>query len=150
MGSVVQEILVRHGKGGSLVAILKEVQDKCAYLSEDAMIDVARGLNVPVSEVYEVATFYSFLSPWPLGDNVIRICKSTPCFLKNCDTVVKAVEKELGISIGETTEDGKFSLQLTNCIGACDMAPAMMVNKETYGNLTPEKVARILSEYQIS
>ena len=125
---IVQEVLARHGKDGSLVTILKEVQDKCAYLSQDAMISIANSLDISAGEVYEVATFYSFLSPEPLGENTIRICKSTPCFLKNCETIVKTVEKELGISIGETTGNGKFSLQLTNCIGACDMAPAMMIN----------------------
>jgi len=145
---VVQEVLTRHGKGGSLVTILKEVQDEHAYLSKDAMIDIARGLSISAGEVYEVATFYSLLSAKPLGENTIRICKSTPCFLKNCEAIVKTVEKELGISINETTTDRKFSLQLTNCIGACDMAPAMMINKKTYGNLSPDKIARILSEYK--
>ena len=145
---VVQEVLARHGKGGSLVTILKDVQDKCAYLPEEAMIHIARGLGIPASEVYEVATFYSFLSVDPLGENTIRICRSTPCFLKNSEIVVKTVEKELGISIGETTGDGKFSLRLTNCIGACDKAPAMMINRKIYGDLTADKIARILSEYK--
>lgn len=148
MNKIVEEVLAHHGKDGSLVAILKEVQDKLLYLPQDAMNDVARGLEIPASEVYEVATFYSFLSVKPLGENTIRICKSTPCFLKNCETIVKTVEKELGISVDETTGDGKFSLQLTNCIGACDIAPAMMINKKTYGNLTPDKIARILNEYK--
>lgn len=148
MNKIVEEVLAHHGKDGSLVAILKEVQDKLLYLPQDAMNDVARGLEIPASEVYEVSTFYSFLSVKPLGENTIRICKSTPCFLKNCETIVKTVEKELGISVDETTGDGKFSLQLTNCIGACDMAPAMMINKKTYGNLTPDKIARTLNEYK--
>ena len=148
MDKVVQDILARHDRGASLVTILKEVQDEYSCLPPDAMIEIARSRNITPGEVYEVATFYSFLSPEPLGENVIRICKSTTCFLKNGDTIVKALEKELGIGIGETTEDGKFSLHLTNCIGACDKAPAMMINKKTYGNLTPEKVAKILSEYR--
>ena len=148
MDRIVQEVLTRHGKDGSLVTILKEVQDKCAYLPEEAMIHIARGLGIPASEVYEVATFYSFLSADLLGENTIRICRSTPCFLKNSEIIVKTMEKELGISVGETTEDGKFSLLLTNCIGACDKAPAMMVNRKTYGNLTADKIARILSEYE--
>jgi len=148
VNKIVEEVLAHHGKDGSLVAILKEVQDRCAYIPQEAMINVARGLGISASEVYEVATFYSFLSAKPLGENTIRICRSTPCFLKNCETIVKTVEKELGISVEETTGDGKFSLQLTNCIGACDMAPAMMINKKVYGNLTPDKIARILNEYK--
>ena len=147
---VVKEVLARHGKGGSLVTILKDVQDKCAYLPEEAMIHIARGLGIPASEVYEVATFYSFLSAEPLGENTIRICRSTPCFLKNSEIIVKAVEKELGISVGETTEDGKFSLHLTNCIGACDKAPAMLVNGKLYGNLTPKSVKDTLDELKLT
>ena len=147
MDRIVQEVLASHKEDRSLISILKEVQDKHSYLSKDIMIDIASGLGIPTNEVHSVATFYSFLSVEPLGENTIRICRSTPCFLKNCDTIAKTVEKELGISIGETTEDGKFSLQLTNCIGACDKAPAMMINKETHGNLTPDKIARILGEY---
>jgi NADH-quinone oxidoreductase E subunit len=144
----VQEILDRHKENGSLVTILKEVQDRYSYLPQDAMLDIADALDVMPNDVYEVATFYSFLSTVPLGENVIRICKSTPCFLKNHDVIVKAVEKELDISVGEVTSDGKFSLHLTNCIGACDKAPAMMINKKTYGNLTSDKVKEILEEYK--
>lgn len=144
MDRVVQEVLARCGRDASLLTVLKEVQDKFSYLPENIIADIATGLGVSLSEVCEVASFYSFLSTEPLGDNTIRICKSTPCFLKNCDIIVKVVEKELGISVNETTEDGKFSLKLTNCIGACDMAPAMMINKRTYGNLSPDKVAGIL------
>ena len=145
---IVQEVLERHGKDGSLVTILKEVQDEYAYVPKEAVTDIAKGLGISTGEVYEVATFYSFISTESLGENVIRICKSTPCFLKNHETIIKTVEEELGITVGETTEDGKFSLQLTNCIGACDKAPAMMINKKTYGNLTPDKVVEILSEYK--
>ena len=148
MDRVVQEVLDCHGKDASLVTILREVQDKFAGLPRDAMIHIAQGLGISTSEVYEVATFYSFLSAEPLGENVIRICRSTPCFLKNSEAVVKTIEKELGIGVGETTDDGKFSLQLTNCIGACDKAPAMMVNKKTYGNLTADKTIKILSKYR--
>ena len=148
MGNTVQEVLARHEENRSLVAILKEVQDERLYLSEDVMMDIASGLGISPGKVYEVATFYSFLSVEPLGENTIRICQSTPCFLKNCETIVRAVEKELGISVGESTDDGKFSLRLANCIGACDVAPAMMINKKTYGKLTIDKVARILSEHK--
>ncbi len=143
--AIIHEIVNKH-KNGNLIKILKEVQDRRLYLSNEIMHDVAKELNVSFNDVYEIATFYSFLSTEPSGKNVIRICKSTPCFLKNCDVIVKTVEKELGIKPGEMTDDGKFSLHLTNCIGACDKSPAMMINKEVYGNLTTDKVAKILDQ----
>lgn len=145
METIIHEILNRH-KDGNLISILKEVQDNRLYLSNEIMHDVAKELNISFNDVYEIATFYSFLSTEPLGKNVIRICKSTPCFLKNCDVIIKAVEKELGIKPGEMTDDGKFSLHLTNCIGACDKAPAMLINKNVYGNLTIDKVVKILDK----
>jgi len=112
------------------------------------MIELAKSLDMSLSDVYGVATFYSFLSTKPQGRNVIRICKSIPCFLKNCQTIIETVEGEIGIKPGETTPDGKFSFQLANCIGACDKAPAMMVNYDVHVDLTPEKISQILKEYK--
>lgn len=147
MNSVIQEALA-HNKSGNLISILKEVQDQRVDLSKDVMMEIARNTGVSFSEVYEIATFYSFISTDPLGKNIIRICKSIPCFLKSSDVIVATIKKELGIKPGEITSDKKFSFHLTNCIGACDMAPAMMINKKRYGNLTPDKVAKILGEYK--
>jgi NADH:ubiquinone oxidoreductase subunit E len=147
VGTVIQEVLTHH-KNGNLISILKEIQDNRIDLSKDVMLEVAKSVGVSFSEVYEIATFYSFISTEPLGKNVIRICKSIPCYLKSSDVVVATIEKELGIKPGEITDDKKFSFHLTNCIGACDMAPAMMINKKRYGNLTPEKVVEILREYK--
>jgi NADH-quinone oxidoreductase subunit E len=147
VNSVIQEALA-HNKSGNLISILKEVQDQRVDLSKDVMMEIARNTGVSFSEVYEIATFYSFISTEPMGKNIIRICKSIPCFLKSSDVIVSTIEKELGIKPGEITSDKKFSFHLTNCIGACDMAPAMMINKKRYGYLTPEKVAQILDEYK--
>jgi NADH:ubiquinone oxidoreductase subunit E len=83
-----------------------------------------------------------------LGKNVIRICKSLPCYLKNAEMIIGSVQKVLGISPSETTPDGRFSFELTNCIGACDRAPAMLVNDEVHGHLTPDKIAEILRSYK--
>ena len=98
----------------------------------------------PISEVFGVTTFYSFLSTRPLGEYVIRICKSIPCYLKHAEMIIDSVSRTIGISPGQTTPDRKFSFELTNCIGACDMAPAMLLNQEVYGHLTPEKIVEIL------
>ena len=131
-----------------LLTVLEAEQGKSGYLSEEFLTEVANSLTLPIGEVYGVATFYSFLSTKPLGRNVIRVCKSVPCHLKNCQMIIESVEKELGIVPGETTPDGRFSFELANCIGACDKAPAMLVNNDVYGNLTPGKIAKILKSYE--
>ena len=144
-----KEMTPIQGKGReNLVVLLEEAQSKLGYLTGELLIEMAKSLGLSVSDVYGVATFYSFLSTKPLGKNVIRVCKSLPCFLKNCQTIIKSVEGEIGIRPGETTPDGKFSFQLTNCIGACDEAPAMMVNNDVHVNLTPSKISQILRSYE--
>jgi len=137
------------GKGREdLVVLLAKAQSKFGYLSGEFLIEIAKSLDLSVSDVYGVATFYSLLSTKPLGRNVIRICKSLPCFLKNSQTIIESVEREIGIKPGETTPDGKFSFQLTNCIGACDEAPAMMINNDVYTDLTPNKISQTLRSYK--
>lgn len=144
MNNALQGIVAKHEAERNLLSLLKEAQDKYGYLSEELVIELAESLDIPVGEVYGVGSFYSFLSTKPLGQNVIRICKSIPCYLKNYQTIVEAVEGELGIKPGGTTKDGKFSLELTNCIGACDQAPATMINDKLYVDLTPRKILDIL------
>jgi len=131
-----------------LLVLLEEAQKESGYLSEELMVELAESLDIPVNDVYGVASFYSFLSTKPLGRNVIRICKSLPCYLKNCQTIIESVEKEIGIKPGETTPDGRFSFQLTNCIGLCDGAPAMLINNDAHVDLTPSKISQILQNYK--
>ncbi len=131
----------------NLLILLQEAQNKSGYLSQELMVELAKSLNVSLSEVYGVATFYSFLSAKPQARNVIRICKSVPCYLKNSQMIIETVGNKIGIKPGETTPDDKFSFQLTNCIGACDKAPAMMINHEVYGDLNPNKIAKTLKSY---
>jgi NADH-quinone oxidoreductase E subunit len=130
-----------------LLVLLERAQSRSGYLSKDTIAELAQSLGLSISEVYGVATFYSFLSVKPQGRNVIRICQSIPCFLKNAQTIIESVRKEIGIGPGETTPDGRFSFELTNCIGACDQAPAMMINNDVYVNLTPGKISKILKAY---
>ncbi len=133
---------------GSLLEHLKQAQRRYGYLSEETLARIAKDRDMPVGEVYGVATFYSFLTTRPQGRNSIRVCKSLPCFLKNSGMIIDSIEDETGIKPGETTPDGRFSLQLTNCIGACDKAPAMMINGDVHTDLTPGKIARILQAYR--
>jgi NADH-quinone oxidoreductase subunit E len=131
-----------------LLVRLEAAQNKSDYLSPELIAELAESLGLSISEVYGVASFYSFLSVKPQGRNVIRICKSLPCLLKNSQTIIKSVQRAIGIKPGETTPDGRFSFELTNCIGACDGAPAMMVNNDVHLNLTPRKIAKILKAYK--
>ncbi len=135
-------------KGENLLARLKDAQQEFGYVPEEVMAELARSCGLPVSEIYGMTTFYSFLSTRPLGKYVIRICKSIPCYLKDAEMIIEGVGREIGIAPGQTTSDKKFSLELTNCIGACDMAPAMLVNDQVYGHLTPGKIAEILKGFE--
>ncbi len=133
---------------GNLLLRLEEAQHRLGHLSEQTMVELAESLGISVSEVYGVATFYSFLSTRPQGKYVIRVCKSLPCCLKDSDMVISSIGAAIGINPGETTPDGKFSLELTNCIGACDNAPAMLVNSELHVDLTSRRISRILKTYE--
>jgi len=136
------------GQEGVLISMLHEVQTEFGWVPPQAIDAIADALKIFPSQVYSVATFCSFLSIKPQGRNAIRICQSLPCLLKHAQTIIKTVQKEVGIMPGETTPDGRVSFELTNCIGACDKAPAMMVNSDVHGDLTPKKIARILQAYK--
>jgi len=131
-----------------LVERLKEAQRHHGYVSEEVIAALAESLAIPAHEVYGVASFYSFLTTRPLGRNVILVCKSLPCHLKGAEMIIEAVAQELGIGPGETTADGRFSFELTNCIGLCDHAPAMLINQDPHLDLTPEKIKQILKSYK--
>jgi len=131
-----------------LLSTLKQAQAEHTHLSREVMTEISRSLEIPLGEVFGVATFYSFLSTGPRGRNIIMICKSVPCYLKNSAMIVESLANEIGIGVGETTADGRFSFEWTNCIGACDSAPAMLVNGDVHGDLTPGKISRILKSYR--
>jgi NADH:ubiquinone oxidoreductase subunit E/Pyruvate/2-oxoacid:ferredoxin oxidoreductase delta subunit len=137
-----------NGTREKLLNLLEERQRTDGSLSEASLSGIAGDLNLPLSEVYGVASFYAFLSTKPQGKNVIRICKSLPCYLKNAPMIMESVSQNIGITPGQTTADGRFSFELTNCIGACDEAPAMLINDKVHGSLTPGKIADILKSYR--
>jgi NADH:ubiquinone oxidoreductase subunit E/NAD-dependent dihydropyrimidine dehydrogenase PreA subunit/ferredoxin len=137
-----------NGKRERLLALLEARQREAGHISEEAIGEIAGTLGLSVGDVYGVATFYAFLSVKPQGRHVIRICKSMPCYMKNAPLIIESVEKAIGIRPGETTPDGRFSFELTNCIGACDQAPAMLINDEVYGNLSPGMISEILESHK--
>jgi NADH-quinone oxidoreductase E subunit len=136
------------GEAANILVLLKKAQGKYGHVPPEAIAEIAQSLKVPIGDVYGTATFYSFLSVKPLGRHIIRVCRSLPCYLKNSELIIKTIEDTLGIKPGGTTPDGQFSLQLTNCIGGCDQAPAMLVNDDRHGNLTPARITEILNSYQ--
>ncbi|MDI3535377.1 MAG: hypothetical protein PWQ82_1742 [Thermosediminibacterales bacterium] len=144
---VVDRIIESYGcKKNSLIQILQDVQEKYNYLPRKFVERVARKLGVSLSKAYAVATFYKAFSLNPRGENLIRVCMGTACHIKGAPEVVEEFSKILKIKPGETTEDLKYSLETVNCVGACAMAPVVVVNNEYYGNMTPGKVRDILKK----
>lgn len=132
----------------NLIPILHAVQKEMGYVSEDAMEALAETLDMPVSAVHGTATFYTLFYTKPQGKYVVRLCDSPPCHIEGSRAVRQAVSKTLGISEGETSGDGTFSFEIVSCMGLCGVAPAMMVNDDVYGNLTPDAVPGILGKYK--
>lgn len=129
-----------------LLAILQDIQGRERYLSADAMKAVAGYLRIPDSHVFAVATFYKSLSLTPKGETEIKVCMGTACHLRGAGEVLSAIEKKLGIKNGETTPDGKFSVETVNCLGACALAPVIMAGEQVRGGLTPSKIDEIVGE----
>jgi len=132
-----------------LIYILKDVQKEFGYLSEKALIRVAQKTNIPLSEIYGVATFYSLFTTKPKGKFIVRCCNNAPCHVNGSKEVLDSIKEYLKIDVGETTSDGIFTLEFTSCLGLCAVAPVMMINNEVYGNLTPEKAVAILKDYKM-
>ncbi|MBQ5564220.1 MAG: NADH-quinone oxidoreductase subunit NuoE [Clostridia bacterium] len=132
---------------GALLPVLHEAQEIYGYLPIEVQQMVADGLGISLSEVYGVATFYSRFSLTPKGKHKISVCLGTACYVKGADKVLAEVEKKLGIKSGECTPDGLFSIDSCRCVGACGLAPVMMIDEEVYGKLTPGSVAKILDKY---
>ena len=131
-----------------IIALLNKEQraNKHNYITEYKLKLIAQEAGLSYSEVYGVATFYSLFSLKPQGEYVIRVCDSGPCHLMGSKSIFKVLEKELKIKVGETTADGKFTIEEVSCLGICNEAPAMMINEKVYDNLTPQKIRKILRE----
>ena len=128
--------------------MLHKAQDTFGYLPAEVQEVVAKELNVPVAKVYGVVTFYSFFTMIPKGEHPISICTGTACYVRGAEKVLDEFKKTLKIEVGETTPDGKFSLSCLRCVGACGLAPVVMVGEKTYGRVSPEVVKDILKEYE--
>jgi len=146
---VILEVVNSYGKKKEyLLAILQDIVKKKGYLTEDSILNVAQELKISPNEVYSVATFYSFIKTKPVGKYVIRVCNTISCDLAGKDAIIDAIVNELRISVGSTTSDQLFTLELTNCIGMCDQGPAMLINDTVYSKLDPNKAVEIIREYK--
>ena len=143
-----RECIAKHkSERGCLMPILHEAQEIYGYLPAEVQQVIAEELNIPLSEVYGVATFYTQFSLQPKGKHRISVCLGTACYVKGSDKILAAVERELRISCGECTPDGRFSIDSCRCVGACGLAPVMIVDGEVYGKLTAADVPAILDKY---
>lgn len=133
---------------GGLIEAYHAIQREYSYIPEEAVIAAAKTFGIPAANAYGVATFYSYLKVGKRGKNVIRICESAPCHIAGAAQVVATLEKELGIKMGETTADGKFTLEFTECVGQCQATPVITINSKPYGDITADKVSAILAEYK--
>ncbi|HNW86142.1 MAG TPA: NADH-quinone oxidoreductase subunit NuoE [Candidatus Limiplasma sp.] len=133
---------------GALMPVLQAAQGIFGCVSMDVQEYIADALGTTLSDVYGVATFYSQFSLQPKGQYVIGVCMGTACYVRGAQKVLDRVQKELNAKVGETTPDSKFTIQATRCLGACGLAPVMMINDEVYGRLTEEEIPAILEKYK--
>jgi len=137
-----------NNKPGELINVLHKTQEHFGYLPAEVQEVVAQELNMPVAKVYGVVTFYSFFTMLPKGKFPISICTGTACYVRGAENVLQEFKRQLKIEVGETTEDGKYSLSCLRCVGACGLAPVVLVGDKTYGRVSPDGVKAILDEYK--
>jgi len=142
------DLVNKRHQNGSLIPLLQAAQDSYGYIPEKVIYYISELVGIPAAEIYGVITFYSQFRLKPLGKNLIRICEGTACHVNGAKSILTALQDELGITVGETTDDGIFSLQSVACLGCCSLAPVIMINDATHGNLTMDKIKKILKKYK--
>jgi NADH:ubiquinone oxidoreductase subunit E len=132
------------GRHGALIPVLKETQDICGYLPKKVQHRIAEGLHLPPSQVYGVVSFYAFFTTVPRGKYIIRVCLGTACYVRGSKQILDQLQRELHVEVGGVTQDRKFSLEAVRCLGACGLAPVMVVGHDTYGMVNPGKAIEIV------
>ena len=144
--ALVDQVVAKHrGERWALIPLLQEVQEQIGYIPPQAIEPIAAGLGLFASQVQGVISFYTQLHTTPRGRNVVRVCRGTACHVRGGKTILKLVKQHLGLEDGETTPDLEYTLETVACIGVCALAPNMVINNDTYGQLNPKKVTQILS-----
>jgi len=147
--SAVQTALERHGTSrDELIPLLVDVNSTLGYLPVEALSHISKATKLPISDIQSVASFYSMLSTKPVGRHVIKFCENAPCHVMGGRNVWTALLEFVGLHEGETSEDGKWTLATTSCLGACGVGPVMLVDDDLYGNITPDQIPEILSRYE--
>jgi NADH:ubiquinone oxidoreductase subunit E len=145
----IDAIIDDHKKvAGSIITVLRECQNVVGYLPVELLDYIGRGLNLPPSEVYGVASFYSLFSMVPKGRHTIRLCMGTACYVKGIKEVMTRIENQYKVPEGGTSEDRRFSLEAVRCLGACGLAPVMVVGEDTFGDVSADKVIDLLEPYE--
>jgi NADH:ubiquinone oxidoreductase subunit E len=135
------------GEPGQVIPLLQEAQETYGFISPRIMHEISRFTGVPVSQIYGVTTFYAQFRLTPVGEHIIRVCHGTACHVANANAISGAIEDELNVHNGETTPDGKFTLELVSCLGCCSLAPVIMVDDDTHARLTPQKARDVIKQY---
>jgi NADH-quinone oxidoreductase subunit E len=141
-------VAAHRDRPGSLIPVLQKAQEVCGYLPHAVQRYIAKGMKISPSVVFGVATFYSFFTLVPRGKHVIRVCLGTACYVKRSEEIIDKIKEELGIEVGEITEDRKFSLEAVRCLGACGLAPVVVIGQDTFGDVAATKVMEIVNKYQ--
>ncbi|MCL2335648.1 MAG: NADH-quinone oxidoreductase subunit NuoE [Endomicrobia bacterium] len=146
----IAEYSQKENSSSYLIAVLHKAQELYGYLSKETMEFISEEMNVPTSGIWGVATFYHYFNLTPRGKYTISVCLGTACYVKGAKEIMDAIKDELEIKAGETTKDGIFTLQEARCLGACGLAPVIMINGKIHGDLTPKKVVEVLKDYRKS
>ena len=147
--SKLNNIINKHkGKPGGLIPVLEEAQVCLEYLPMSVQKKIAKELNLPLSRVYGVVTFYSFFTMTPRGKHTVRVCLGTACYVRGGKAIAETLQKEFGINDGETTPDRMFTLETIRCLGACGLGPVVVVDEDVHGRMKPSKVKEILAQYK--
>lgn len=136
------------GQQGLLIPLLQRAQESDGYLTRERLVEIHKESGIPLSQIYGVATFYAQFRMTPVGKNLIRVCHGTACHVSGANSISEAVEKHLEINNGETTPDKLFTIETVSCLGCCSLAPVIMINNSTYGNLTEKEVKKVIRQYQ--
>ena len=145
----IDQIIEAHkGKSGALIPVLQQVQEVCGFLPEEVQNRIAEGLSTHPSHVYGVVTFYSFFTTVPRGRNIVRLCMGTACYVQGNNKMLAKFKQHLGLDVDETSEDMRYTFETVRCLGACGLAPVMVINKDTHGLLETEKAKEIINDYE--
>jgi NADH-quinone oxidoreductase subunit E len=136
------------GEEGRLIPLLQRVQEAEGYLTRESMKEIQKVSGIPLSHIYGVATFYAQFRMTPVGKNLVRVCHGTACHVSGAKSITEALEDSLQIASGETTPDRLFTLETVSCLGCCSLAPVIMINNSTYGNLSEKEVKKVLKTYR--